>query len=127
MNESSNVFRDPGYLECHSGTSRNSSSGLFVSTRLSPTLLYCYLSELNWTKTFRTGSKKQNLASYTMIDRESRLSRLIEATKHEDWPKASELLYEHWSTMCPRVYGPRGTGVTEQPWEGFGSENQISK
>ncbi|KAH7722004.1 Zinc finger in N-recognin family protein [Aphelenchoides avenae] len=51
------------------------------------------------------------------------IDQLLKAAREEDWPRASELLYEHWSSLCPTTY----TAPTEQPWENRYDESKINE
>lgn len=51
------------------------------------------------------------------------IDQLLKAAREEDWPRASKLLYEHWSSLCPTTY----TAPNEQPWENRYDEAKISR
>lgn len=40
------------------------------------------------------------------------IDQILNATRQEDWRKASTLLYKHWSQTCPNVYA-----ITGEPWD----------
>lgn len=51
------------------------------------------------------------------------IDKLIQAVRDESWPEATQLLYNHWSEKCPKLY----TTPDEEPWDNRVDEDSISK
>uniref|UniRef100_A0A914YGR9 E3 ubiquitin-protein ligase n=1 Tax=Panagrolaimus superbus TaxID=310955 RepID=A0A914YGR9_9BILA len=51
------------------------------------------------------------------------IDKLIQAVRDESWPEATQLLYNHWSERCPKLY----TTPDEEPWDNKVDEDSINK